>query len=70
VPVYVAYGKAWQARSWDRFQVPWPGSSVLIRFGRLIEVPPALAGAAMDGWCADLDREFVSEYARATADVA
>lgn len=69
VPVYVAYGRAWQARSWDRFRVPWPGTSVLIRFGRLIEVPPTLAGAAMDGWCADLDREFVSEYARADADV-
>jgi hypothetical protein len=69
VPVYVAYARAWQARSWDRFQVPWPGSSVLIRFGRLIDVPPELAGEAMDRWCVDLDDEFAGEYARAAADV-
>jgi lysophospholipid acyltransferase (LPLAT)-like uncharacterized protein len=69
VPVYVAYARAWQARSWDRFQVPRPWSSVLIRFGRLIEVPADLAGEAMDGWCADLDEEFTDEYARAVADV-
>lgn len=69
VPVYVAYARAWQARSWDRFQVPRPFSAVLIRFGRLIEVPTGIAGDGMAAWCAELDEEFAGEYARATADV-
>ena len=69
VPVYVAYARAWEARSWDRFQVPRPFSTVLIRFGPPIEVPPALAGAGLERWCADLDGEFEREYARADVDV-
>lgn len=68
-PVYVAYRRAWEARSWDRFQVPLPWSAVLIRFGPLVEVPPDLAGDGLGAWCADLDREFEREYARADADV-
>lgn len=69
VPVYVAYARAWEARSWDRFQVPRPFSTVLIRFGPPIEVPSALAGDELERWCGELDQEFEREYARADADV-
>ena len=69
VPVYVAYARAWEARSWDRFQIPRPFSSVLIRFGPPLEVPPALSGEGLERWCADLDLVFEREYTRVDADV-
>lgn len=69
VPVYVAYARPWQARSWDRFQVPRPFGRVLMRFGPPTEVPPELSGEGLERWCAALDQEFEREYARADADI-
>ena len=69
MPVYVAYARAWQARSWDRFQVPLPFTRVLIRFGRLIEPPGELDAEDFDTYARDLDVEFAREYARVDADV-
>jgi len=69
MPVYVGYARAWEARSWDRFQVPLPFSRVLIRFGRLIEPPRDLEPDDFGTYCADLDVEFAHEYARVDADV-
>jgi lysophospholipid acyltransferase (LPLAT)-like uncharacterized protein len=68
-PVYVAYARPWEARSWDRFQVPRPWSRVLIRFGALIDVPAGLGGDGLERWSAELEREFERQYARADADV-
>jgi lysophospholipid acyltransferase (LPLAT)-like uncharacterized protein len=69
VPVYVGYASAWEAPSWDRFQVARPFSRVLIRFALPLAVPPALAGDDLTRWCADLDRTFEREYDRVDADV-
>jgi lysophospholipid acyltransferase (LPLAT)-like uncharacterized protein len=38
-PIFVAYEKAWTAKSWDRFMVPKPFSRVLLRFGAILPVP-------------------------------
>ena len=69
VPVYVGYARAWEARSWDRFQIPRPFSSVLLRFGLPLAVPPELAGEGLEQWCADLDGVFEREYAQVDVDV-
>ncbi len=69
LPVYVGYARRLEAGSWDRFQIPLPFSRVLIRFGRLIEVPAELKPRERDAICADLDREFADGYARADTDV-
>jgi lysophospholipid acyltransferase (LPLAT)-like uncharacterized protein len=41
VPVYAEAERAWRFRSWDRFFVPKPFSRVCIRFGDIVELPPA-----------------------------
>ncbi len=38
VPVGVGYTRAWRARSWDRFAVPWPFSTVVGVLGEPIAV--------------------------------
>lgn len=38
VPVGVGFTRAWRARSWDRFAVPWPFSTVVGVLGEPIEV--------------------------------
>jgi lysophospholipid acyltransferase (LPLAT)-like uncharacterized protein len=69
VCVYVAYARPWEARSWDRFQVPLPFTRVLIRFGRMIEVPETPEPDAFEKLNVDLEGEFEREYARVDADV-
>lgn len=39
VPVGVGFTRAWRARSWDRFAVPWPFSTVVGVLGEPIHVP-------------------------------
>jgi lysophospholipid acyltransferase (LPLAT)-like uncharacterized protein len=69
MPVYVAYARPWEARSWDRFQVPWPFSRVLIRFGRLIAVPDELESEGVGELCRELDVDFAAEYEKVDAEV-
>ena len=38
VPVRVDYGSAWVFRSWDRFRLPKPFSTVTVTFGPLVQV--------------------------------
>jgi lysophospholipid acyltransferase (LPLAT)-like uncharacterized protein len=52
VPVGIAYAKAWRARSWDRFAVPYPFTEVIGVAGRVLEVP------------SDVDREQLEAYRR------
>jgi lysophospholipid acyltransferase (LPLAT)-like uncharacterized protein len=46
VPIGVGYGKAWRARSWDRFALPCPFSRMIGLLGVPIPVP---AGLDRDG---------------------
>ena len=63
------YANPWEARSWDRFQIPKPSSKVLIRFGRMLEIPADLGPEALDALREQLDLEFAREYERVDADV-
>jgi lysophospholipid acyltransferase (LPLAT)-like uncharacterized protein len=49
VPFHVEASSFWTAKSWDRHQVPKPGSHVAAMFGPPIEVPPDPDEAAIAG---------------------
>lgn len=40
VPVAASSRPAKRVASWDRFEIPWPGARVRIRYGRPLAVPP------------------------------
>jgi lysophospholipid acyltransferase (LPLAT)-like uncharacterized protein len=48
----LGYSRAWRADSWDRFVIPWPGSTIYCVAGEPIHVPP------------DLDRDGLERYRR------
>jgi lysophospholipid acyltransferase (LPLAT)-like uncharacterized protein len=48
VPVGVGYTRAWRARSWDRFALPRPYSTMLGVLGEPIAVPPQLDRASLE----------------------
>jgi lysophospholipid acyltransferase (LPLAT)-like uncharacterized protein len=63
VPVGVGFSRAWRARSWDRFAVPWPGSTACCVVGRAVRVPERANRAELEKY-----REVVEqELLRATA---
>jgi lysophospholipid acyltransferase (LPLAT)-like uncharacterized protein len=50
VPIGVAYRRAWRARSWDRFAIPWPWTTAICVTAPTVQVP------------ADLSREELEQY--------
>lgn len=50
VPVASAASRAWVARSWDGFRVPWPFARVVVAFGDPITVPADLDAASTEAW--------------------
>ena len=42
LPVRIEYGSAWVFKSWDRFQLPKPFTTVHVHLGPCTEVPPGL----------------------------
>jgi lysophospholipid acyltransferase (LPLAT)-like uncharacterized protein len=39
IPVAIESSRAWEAPSWDRLLVPWPGARVEVVYGPALEVP-------------------------------
>ncbi len=39
-PIYVTYSNVWKLKTWDRFRIPKPFSTVTVRFAPLHEVAP------------------------------
>jgi len=48
VPVSISVNRAWVLKSWDRFLIPKPFSTVLVRWGEPIRVPATLDGDAFE----------------------
>lgn len=48
LPIRVEYGSFWQMRSWDRFRIPKPFTTVTIHFEPLIDVPTELDEEAFE----------------------
>lgn len=64
---HMAVDRAWVLNSWDRMMIPKPFSRVLIRFGKLIEVPRNAGDAELERYQQELQdaldrvREFAEE---------
>lgn len=50
VPVGACPTTGWRLRSWDRFIVPRPFTTVHVEFGAAIDVPPAAETTDLEGW--------------------
>jgi lysophospholipid acyltransferase (LPLAT)-like uncharacterized protein len=50
VPVGIGFVRAWRFGSWDRFALPWPGSTLLGVVGEPIYVPRALDRGGLAQW--------------------
>ncbi len=48
IPVYISVNRAWILRSWDRFLIPKPFSTVWVRWDKPIPVPAELDDAAFE----------------------
>jgi lysophospholipid acyltransferase (LPLAT)-like uncharacterized protein len=64
---HAAVDKAWVLHSWDRLMIPVPFSRVLVRFGKLIPVPPNATDEDIEGYTAELQSSLdrVCEFAEA-----
>jgi lysophospholipid acyltransferase (LPLAT)-like uncharacterized protein len=64
---HVAVDRAWVLNSWDRMMIPKPFSQVLLRFGKLIHVPPDATDEDLERYTAELQAALdrVCEFAEA-----
>jgi len=64
---HMGVDKAWVLNSWDRLIIPKPFSRVLVRFGRLIEVPRGASDEDLERYTAELQASLdrVREFAEA-----
>ena len=64
---HMAVDKAWVLNSWDRLIIPKPFSRVLVRFGKLIEVPRTASDEDIDRYQCELQAALdrVREFAEA-----
>lgn len=67
VPFHVEAERFWTVKSWDRHQVPKPGSTLAIAIGTPIEVPPKASEEEIEAGRAGVEAALVSleEQARA-----
>ena len=50
LPVSVNYSSYWEAKSWDRFQIPKPWAKVTLMVGDPIKIPPDLSDEEIEEW--------------------
>jgi hypothetical protein len=62
VPVYLTARWRVEARSWDRMQLPLPGSRIDGRIDLPIEVPPSPSETEADALRADLEKRMAMAY--------
>jgi lysophospholipid acyltransferase (LPLAT)-like uncharacterized protein len=70
VPIYATAAHRWQTPSWDRMQIAYPFSRVLVRYGPPVEVSPELDAEASEQLRLELEEKMKTEYARLEADLA
>jgi len=63
VPIYVTADRAWLMKSWDRFLVPKPMSTVVIRWGRPFLVPRRLDPESFEALRKEIEDEMAEGYA-------
>ena len=55
-PITVHYSRCWKLRSWDGFQIPWPGSVCRVVVGPAVAAPKNLEPSEMDQVRGELER--------------
>jgi lysophospholipid acyltransferase (LPLAT)-like uncharacterized protein len=50
LPISVNYSSYWEAKSWDKFQVPKPWAKVTLVMGDPINIPPDLSNEEVEEW--------------------
>jgi lysophospholipid acyltransferase (LPLAT)-like uncharacterized protein len=55
VPFHIEAASFWTINSWDRHQVPKPGSNIAIAIGAPIEVPGKADEATIEGYRTQLE---------------
>jgi lysophospholipid acyltransferase (LPLAT)-like uncharacterized protein len=49
-PLSINASKYWSVKSWDGFQIPKPGATLTVVFGKPITVPKNLEGEEIEKW--------------------
>ena len=67
VPFHIEAQSFWTVRSWDRHQVPKPGSDVAIAIGDVMDVPPDADDATIERHRLELEQALARLEAQARA---
>ena len=67
VPFHIEASRFWTVKSWDRHQVPKPGSDVGVVIGAPIDVPAGADEPTIEVWRAELERALLDLESRAGA---
>jgi lysophospholipid acyltransferase (LPLAT)-like uncharacterized protein len=59
VPVGIGFVRAWRFASWDRFALPWPGSTMVGVVGMPIAVPRDLDRGQLNHWVRLVEQELL-----------
>ena len=57
--------RGWETRSWDRFRIPRPFTTVAIVEGERLRPPPGIEGASLEEWRVRLEAALEAADARA-----
>ncbi|HRR06367.1 MAG TPA: lysophospholipid acyltransferase family protein [Victivallales bacterium] len=60
LPISINYSKYWELRTWDKFRIPKPFSTVTLVIGEPIEIPPELNNDEIEKWCAIVQKKLNS----------
>lgn len=63
-PVYISPARAWILKSWDRFLIPKPFSTVQIRWGEPLEVPEHLNAEDFESLRREIEERLLANHAR------
>jgi lysophospholipid acyltransferase (LPLAT)-like uncharacterized protein len=50
IPIHVEYSSCWRLKTWDRFAIPKPCSTVRVIFDEALAVPGGLSEDEFEGW--------------------
>ena len=67
VPFHIEASRFWTVKSWDRHQVPKPGSDIGVVIGAPIDVPAGADEPTIEVWRAELERALLDLESRAGA---
>jgi lysophospholipid acyltransferase (LPLAT)-like uncharacterized protein len=64
IPVYISVNRAWTLRSWDRFLIPKPFSTIRVRWDNPIPVPAELDHALFETIRLDIEKRMRDNQGR------